>query len=63
MVIFLVTLLAFLSTHFILTNQALNYAKNAPYELDEAAKLIILPNLLLSELYLPVPDELRSNYI
>lgn len=53
----------FLVFHSIINNSALDYYKQAPYDLDDAAYLVILPNYLLADLYQPLPVDLMNNCI
>jgi hypothetical protein len=41
---------------------ALAYYKQTPADLDTTAKLIILPNYLLADLYLPLPSTIKDTY-
>jgi len=52
----------FLALHTTINLNALSYYKTSPYDLDTAAKLIIEPNYILADLYLPMSASIRANY-
>lgn len=52
----------FVALHLIFNLNALAYYQQTPSDLDRAAKLIILPNYLLADLYLPMPGDLSDTY-
>lgn len=62
LVLFLITQLIFLLLHSIISLNALSYYNNAPSDLDNAAKLIVYPNYLLADLYLPLDSKIKANY-
>lgn len=55
-------IIAFLALHSVLTLNALAYYQQTPTDLDTSAKLIIFPNYLLADLYLPLPSALKTSY-
>jgi hypothetical protein len=62
LVLFLVLQVVFLALHSTITLNALAYYQQTPADLDTAAKLILLPNYLLADLYLPLPAAITANY-
>lgn len=62
LVLFLLLQIVFLALHAVLTLNALAYYQQTPTDLDTAAKLVILPNYLLADLYLPLPASILTSY-
>jgi hypothetical protein len=62
LILFLILQIIFLVLHSVLTLNALAYYQQTPYDLDTAAKLIVLPNYLLADLYLPLSSTIKSSY-
>ena len=54
-VVFVLMQVGFLMAHSMHTSAALGGSKDAVFQLDNAAKLIVLPNYLLAGLYLNLP--------
>ena len=54
-VVFVLMQVGFLMAHSMHTSAALEGSKDAVFQLDNAAKLIVLPNYLLAGLYLNLP--------
>jgi hypothetical protein len=46
----------------IINQQALVFYRNTPYDLDNAAKLIVLPNYLIADIYKPLPSDIKNTY-
>lgn len=59
-IFFILAQIGFLMAHSIHTKTVLESSKDSVFQLDNAAKLIVLPNFLLAELYLDLPDAIRS---
>lgn len=59
---FLLAQAAFLIIHSLTTLRALAFYQNTPVDLDNASKLIVYPNFLLADLYLPLSPELKAKY-
>lgn len=59
--IILVTQIVFLALHATLTFRQFDYYSTVPSDVNQAAQLLVLPNLLLANLFLPVPADLLKN--
>lgn len=46
----------------VINQQALGFYRSTSYDLDNAAKLIVLPNYLIADIYLPLPSDIKSTY-
>jgi hypothetical protein len=62
LILFLLLQLLFLALHSTITLNALDYYHQTPADLDSAAKLILLPNYLIADLYLPLPQTIKAAY-
>ena len=62
LLLFLLAQTSFLLLHSLTTLQTLTFYQSTPADLDNAAKLIVYPNYLLADLYLPLPASLRTKY-
>ena len=60
--VFLIAQIAFLILHSVTSLKTLDFYQNSPSDLDNAAKLIVYPNFLLADLYLPLQKDLRTKY-
>lgn len=57
--VFILAQIGFLMAHSLHTSAALEDSKNSVFQLDNAAKLIVLPNYLLAGLYLNLSESIK----
>lgn len=62
LILFILLQLLFLTLHTTITLNALNYYRQTPADLDAAAKLILYPNYLIADLYLPLQSSIMTSY-
>ena len=59
---FILIQIIFLIVHAVINIRALNYYKNTPIDIDNAAKLIVQPNLLIADIYQSIPADIQTQY-
>ena len=60
MIVFVLVQGVFLIVHSVISTKALSYYRSTPQIIDNAAKLIVFPNYLLADIYLPMPANIKS---
>lgn len=61
-ILFLLSQLIFLLIHAVINKNALAFYEATPQDLDRAAKLIVLPNYLLADVYRPLSQTILKEY-
>jgi hypothetical protein len=61
-VIFLLTQVLFIILYSVLNYKQIDSFNTIPQEMDEACKLVVLPNLMLANMFYPVPSDMLSSY-
>lgn len=60
--VFLIAQVIFLSVHSVINIRALNFYRDTPTTIDRIAKLIVYPNFLIADIYLPMPADIKAEY-
>ena len=61
-IVFILIQIIFLIVHAVINIKALDYYKKTPVDIDNAAKLIVQPNLLIADIYQSIPADIRIQY-